>query len=156
MTAPEGLPRELAWLVASGDRLVAMTGWIGEHPRDGSDIAHLLIHPLGDGQAARMRQVAELLGLGPAVTGLVDVPPDTTLARVADTHVSLRYRDSDTIGRPVPAEWVKTALAQRFVIVTVGLDGLAGVPGGSRLDKYLARANRLRVGRIRVTTASDG
>lgn len=153
MTAAEGLPRELAWLVADGDRLVSLTGWIGEHPQDGSDVAHLLLHPLGDGQAQRMRQVAELFGLGPATTGLLDVPPDTTLARVAATYVTLRYRDSDTIGRPVPAEWVKTALAQRFVIVTLGMDGLTGVTSsGQRLDRYLARVNRLRIGRVRVLT----
>ena len=37
----------------SGEQALVMTGWIGEHPGDGSDVAHLVLHPAGHGPSLR-------------------------------------------------------------------------------------------------------
>ena len=132
-----------------------MTGWIGEHPQGRGSVAHLLLHPHGDEQAAGMRRVAGLLGLTRAdqAAGMPDVPAGTALASLDQLTVSLRYGDAAMLSRPVSAEWAAVAQARRWVILTVGTDGLTQATL-SRLDRYLARAGRVYLGRVRL--GNDG
>lgn len=156
MTSPQRLPRDLGWLVAGGDRLVGLDGWIGQAPDTGGDVAHLLLHPLGDGNAAQMRAVADVLGLhrgdSPA---LVDVAPDTTLAHLDDTTVTLRYGDDALLTRPVTGEWDLAARGAGWIILSAGVDGfvMTTTGGTDRLDRYLARPKRIWLGRIRLVTS---
>lgn len=142
------------WLGQDSERIMALAGWIGEHPTTGADVAHLLLHPLGDGAAAKVRQLADALGLARAGTGaMVDVPPDTAWATIDDAaegrSVWLHYGDSAWIHRPVTPDWEAAAAGQRFVILTAGVDGLH-VRSLRDVDRYIARAHRLYTGKVRV------
>lgn len=142
------------WLGQDSDRLLNLTGWIGEHPATGADVANLLLHPLGGGVAGKMRNLAGALGLGRADVGaMTEVPPDTTWATLGDApegrSVWLHYGDTAWLHRPVTAEWETAATGQRMVLLIVGMDGLH-VRGMPDVERYLRRPQRLYTGLIRL------
>lgn len=133
----------------ASERRVAIAVWIGEHPVDGSDVAHLLIYPMGHRVADRMRALAGLLGVGPADgAGLVEVAPDTTWLSCMGREVGVHYGESAWLHGPVTAEWAVVAAARGWVILSVGLDGWTGRTAD--LDRYVSRPSRLYLGRVRV------
>lgn len=135
----------------ASERRVALTGWVGEHPLDGGDIAHLLLYPAGHGIAREMRRLADLLGLAPALAGPpTEVPPDTTRMTVEHGWARLHYGDTAWLRRPVNPEWSDAALARHVIMLTVGQDGWTGRTAD--LDRYLARGQRLHLGLIRASS----
>lgn len=132
------------------ERTIAVTGWIGEHPRDGSDVAHLLIYPTGHGAAAGMRAAAAMLGLVPADTA--GDPPtvhadQASLSLTGEGWLQVHVGDSLVAERPITPDWA-TATRRGWAIVTMGQDGYSGRP--QELDRYLSRPGRLRIGRLTV------
>lgn len=127
----------------AGEQRVAATGWIGEHPADHGDVAHLLLYPLGHGIAAQMRAFATGIGFAPALAG----PPVTTavvhLTLDPDgPHVQLRdVDDTLVLERPVSDDWATVATDRGYVMTTIGQDGHTG--RAAELGAYLARGKRL-------------
>jgi hypothetical protein len=133
-----------------GERRLALTGWIGEHPATGADVAHLLLYPLGHGVAAKMRAVAELLDLRGALAGPVHTSTAAYLT-VDDDGPHAQIRTADTallIERPVTAEWAVAARTAGQVMLTAGQDGYTGHP--RELERYLARGRRLSMALLDV------
>jgi hypothetical protein len=129
-----------------GARDVALTGWIGDHPADGSDVAHLLLYPVGPGIAEGMEMLAETLSLvrsdGPR---MVEVLPEVASMRVVGAHASLVIGDEALLVFPVRAGWRRAAEAHRLVVLSLGLDPLDGVSMPA-LDRYTAHCDRVWVG----------
>lgn len=129
-----------------GPRDVALTGWIGDHPADGSDVAHLLLYPVGPGTAEGMELLAETLGLvrsdGPR---MVEVPPELAAVQVRGPWASLVIGGESLPAIPVYAGWRRAAAAHRLVVLSLWLDPLDGV-SLPELDRYTARRDRVWVG----------
>jgi hypothetical protein len=143
------------WLTPDADRRIALTGWIGEHPATGADVAHLLLFPYADGVAAEMRIMAEALGLARGDTGTMpQVAPDTTWATIGGApegrSVWLHYGDAAWMHIPISEEWERAATAERMVALTVGVDGVV-IGSIADVDRYVRRpARRLYLGLIRL------
>lgn len=144
----------------ASERLLVLTGWIGEAPTDGADVAHLLMHPLGHGVADKMRVLAGLLGLGPAteLAALTEVPAEVASVALVtdarDTWAQLHIGEAMVAERPVPPDWQAAARSRGWVILTVGQDPLETVRD---LDRYLTRSRRLHIGRLTLQEPStDG
>lgn len=138
-----------------GERQVALAGWIGEHPIDGADVAHLLIHPLGHGVADKMRVLAGVLGL--AADAPPQVPPDTTWIGLDEPPgwARIHHGQDAWIGRPATPEWLTIARARHLVVLSLGLDG-GSVRRERDIDRYVgtqARRGRLYLGLVRATEA---
>lgn len=144
------MPEDMAFLLGQdSDRVLMLTGWIGEHPGDGRDIAHLLLYPAGHGVAAKMRALADMLRLAPALAGAPKlIPPDVTHVQLADGWARIHSGDSMIVERPVPGEMASVALARQQIVLTVGQDGYTGRP--QDLDAYLGRIKRLYMGLVPV------
>lgn len=138
----------------AGERHVMATGWIGEHPVDDGDVAHLLLYPAGHGVAGKMRTLAEGLGLGAADAGvpLVEVDPDHAHAWLdEDSHVHVQGPGGEVAVVPVQGAWWAAATTRRFLVLSIGHDPLTWRAGDfAALDRYLARTSRYHVGRIEV------
>lgn len=130
------------------ERLIAMTGWIGEHPGDGGDVAHLLVYPTGHSAAASMRAAADMFGLRDALDPPLAQPgPDVAALAIRDDGwVSLYAHGQQVAERPVTAEWAEVARARGQVMLTLGWDGYSG--RDNELERYLARGRRLSMGLI--------
>lgn len=145
----------------NSERLLGVTGWIGEHPATGTDVAHLLVYPFGNDVAARMRALADLLELAepgamwPTAAAVLTLDRDT-----AGDHAQIRGADRALLfERPVSTEWAAVAAVCGRVVLTLGQDGYDG--SSAKLERYLARANRLRSALVAVdadaaTDGSDG
>lgn len=147
------------WLGQAGERRITATGWIGEHPVNGQDVAHLLLYPLGGGVARQMLQLSGALGLTGADAGpMTSVPPDTTWATLGPApegpSVWLHYGDQAWLHRPVTPEWENAAQHQRMLVLTVSLDTITIRPGRAQLDEIgrhlSARPQRLQIGLVRL------
>lgn len=129
-----------------GTRNVALTGWISDHPADGSDVAHLLLYPTGTGTAEGMELLAETLGLvrsdGPR---MAQVPAEVASMRVVGAHASLVIGDDALLAFPVRAGWRRAAEAHRLVVLSLGLDPLDDV-SIEALGRYTAHCDRVWVG----------
>lgn len=128
-----------------GERRLALTGWIGEHPATGADVAHLLLYPLGHGVADKMRTLADVLGLRPADAGPMTTSTAAYLTVDDDgPHAQIRTADGALlVERPVTPEWAAAARVGAAVVLTAGQDGHTG--RAADLDRYLARPRRLRM-----------
>lgn len=132
------------------ERLIAATGWIGEHPVDREDVAHLLVYPVAPGIGAEMRAAALLLGLRGALAGPpVRVPPDVARLTVAGGWVRLAAAGATALERPVSRDWTVAAAGRGLVMVTLGEDAYSGQPGD--LDGYLSVGRGLHMGLLIIT-----
>ena len=100
----------LAWILGQrSETPIAISGWLGEHPEDGRDVAHLIVHPLAVGVADKMRQLAQLLGLAQASTGRSDDvqtpagPPSLTPSTAKRSGCTTARPPQ--IHRPIDTEW---------------------------------------------------
>lgn len=136
-----------------GEQQLAITGWVGEHPGDGGDVAHLLVHPHGHGVADKMRALGVILGL--AVDGApAQVPPDTTWIELDEPPgwARIHHGDAAWIGRPVASDWLDVARARHMVVLSLALDA-GNVTAGAPLDRYIdsqVRRGRLYLGLVRA------
>lgn len=110
-------------------------GWIGEDPRDGSDLAFLYLATPGDGAlglpAARaMTLIAETMGIDPRQGAVTLDPPATTTVEVRAGGWAALVVNGETVAeRPTSAEWVATACAVGRVAVGLAYTALpADVP----------------------------
>lgn len=118
------------------DRLVHLTGWIGETP-DGTEAPYLLATTNDPMAGVVMPVLAVSLGLNPE-RGSVTMAPvgDAFVAVSRDLWAALHVGD-DRFERPVSAEWALQALGQKRVVLAVGY-----LPMGSDDDplEYVERA----------------
>lgn len=115
--------------------LLALTGWIGEHPRTGADVAHLLAFPATGFDVHshdKMAALAEVWGLG----GMDETP-------MADVSVTLDPARLHTSGGdwdiPAEPEWETAARDQRIVIVSLTSTPLAA-PGIEDVEVVITEA----------------
>ncbi|MFK0250171.1 hypothetical protein ACIQUM_36180 [Amycolatopsis azurea] len=131
-------------------RELFLTGWIGEHPINGTDVAHLLLCPHSTAVAEGVELFAELLQLRPYSDGVMpDIPAVIARVELHGLDVHFFYGDEGDLSRPVPADWADAAANQGFVIVTFGTAPFAG--DLAELDRYFERADRLFIGKVPVT-----
>lgn len=160
MTGADDPTQVVSYLLGqAGEHLLQATGWIGDHPSDGSDVAHLLVQPAGHGAADKIRLLAGGLGCGPALDGtLVDVPPDLAYGTLADARegmsVWLSTPCAPVLHRPVPPDWQTAARAHGWIILTIGMDPYIGRTERD-LNRYLSRAHRLYMGRVSLIDTSQ-
>jgi hypothetical protein len=145
------------WHGARGQQLLIADGWVGEHPGDGGDVAHMLLHPAGHGAAGEMRALATALGLPRADTPveITRVPTATAAAWIdTDSVVHLHGPGTQLVERPVDGMWWATATTRGYVALSVGMDPLLWLPGDwETLDQYLDRRHRYHLGLVDVLRA---
>jgi hypothetical protein len=134
-----------------GEQLLMMSGWIGEHPDDRSDVAHLILYPAGHGVADKMRVLADVAQLARGdAAHLPDVDPDAAALGISreggDVWAQLYLGGTLAAERPITEELAAAAEAQRWVILTMGQDPWDGRT--ATLDRYLGRTHRLHLGRV--------
>lgn len=146
-----------AWWLGAGDQqqLVA-TGWVGEHPEDGGDVAHLLLHPAGHRSAEPMRRLAQALTLTQADTAapITTVDYDVATAHVDHDSVLHLYGRGGTelIERPVTGAWWSAAARRGYLVLSIGMDPLHRRDGDmAALDGYLERRHRYALALVGLT-----
>lgn len=116
-------------------------GWIGEDPRDGSDLAFLFCATPGDGAlgvpaAQAMALFAEGMGVDPrpgAVT--LDPPAASRLEVRPGGWVALLIDDRTVVERPTSPDWIATALTVGHVAIGLAYTALPpGVPVEQHTD----------------------
>lgn len=146
-------PSRIDALVAGqpGERHVMSTGWVGEHPGDGGDVAHLLLYPQGHGVTAHMRTLAAGLGLGPADEPLRELRPDEVHVWLDDdSRVHVQGPGGEVAARTVHGSWWSAATTRGYIILSVGMDPLVWRTGDwTALDRWLARG-RHQLGMVEV------
>ncbi|PWV71416.1 hypothetical protein SAMN05421630_115147 [Prauserella marina] len=123
------------------DRDLLLTGWIGERPDTGRDLAHLLLTPRTSSvDPADMARLAAQLGLSPATAGPpVEVEDELSYVLIDRPLIYLVLYDvDDRISRPVDDEWIRAAKSGT-VMLTCGLQPWTGTTI-AELDAYLPRA----------------
>jgi hypothetical protein len=135
----------------TGPRDVHLTGWVGEHPADGSDVAHLLLYPGAPGIMEGMELLAETLGLVRSDSPqMVSVDPSAAMVTISQhppvTHLMVGDQE---VTRPVSEEWVAAAAAHGLVVLSLGVDPLSAV-SIEALDAYTERRDRVWVGLVPV------
>lgn len=99
--------------------LLACTGWVGEHPRNGSDVAHILAYPATDFDpdlAPKIRALAAVWELHEAFTGIMEHSP---VLRVDLDRGVLEVPGQEMVLPPLRDEWIAAARAQGFVVVSM-------------------------------------
>lgn len=116
-------------------------GWIGEDPRDGSDLAFLFFATPGDGAAgvsafAAMTLVAESMGIDSRPGAVTLDPPATTRVELRPGRWAALVIDGETVAeRPVSPDWATTARAVGRVAIGLALSELpAGMPVEQHTD----------------------
>ena len=129
------------------ERLLAVTGWVGAHPVDEEDLAHVLLYPTGSGIADRMREVSTRLGLAEALDRPPEhVPDETALLVVAGPWLQLWTGTALALEMPVNPYWTVAAASRGYAMLTVGEDGYTG--RAHDRDAYLAGARHLHFGLV--------
>ncbi|MGW2865600.1 hypothetical protein [Streptomyces sp. NPDC001205] len=122
----------------------------------------LLTHPLSHSPAslveARMRSLADELGLAPSAE---QMPTLGDRLSVSETHLRLRLAPSGlTLRVAIPnPEWARFALAHGPVAVIVGLDPLESTGKPAVINHYLALlalTDRLLLGKALHSHAAEG
>jgi hypothetical protein len=114
-----------------------MSGWIGEDPRDGSDISFVYLGTPGDGAtgapaAEVMAAAASALGLNPRPGTMTEHPTGGThLTFTADGWAKLIFPNGENVQHPGSDEWRQIAqkrgtvvLALTYLPLPAGEDGL--------------------------------
>jgi hypothetical protein len=134
----------------SSDRFIAMTGWVGEHPVDGGDVAHLLLYPTSSDYSTDVRQLSEFLGLGLASAQMVEVDPSRCSASVAaDGWVHLRAGADEIAAIPTNALWCAAAEHRKYLMLTLGVAPWNG--DHISLEGYVADLGELYMGLLVCT-----
>ena len=136
-------------MAAAVSDLLAATGWIGEHPSTGEDVAHLLLHPATDldpGSPAKIAALAAMVGAMDAHS--LGFPP--AMDAEVDTRGVLRFGGQIV---PLPADldggWTAAASAQGFVVVSITSQPLAA-PGLVEVDHLIESGAPMWLGRAVV------
>lgn len=129
--------------------LLAATGWIGEHPATGADVAHLLLYPATDldpDTAVKVAAIAALVGAMDAHT--MDEPPP--IDAEVDVRGLLRF-GGQIVPLPEDAagEWSAAALAQGFVVVSITSLPLSA-PGTDQVEEMIRSGAPLWLGMARA------
>lgn len=120
-----------------------MSGWIGEDPRTGGDIAFVYLGTPADGStgataAEVMPAVAEAVGLDPAPGTMTETPAaDTHLRFTADGWVDLRFPGGGGIQHPGSPEWRDIAQQRGQVVLALTYLPLASEVG---VEEHCARS----------------
>ncbi|MCI2421108.1 hypothetical protein MOQ72_27060 [Saccharopolyspora sp. K220] len=131
-------------------REILLSGWIGEHPVTGQDVAHLLLAPATGAITELMPLLADALGLQPIAGAPAQVDP--AIAHVAlegQSTVRVLYGTGGELVRPITPEWASAALGLRMVMLTCGTQP-APKNTQAALDCYLATAKGLYMGLLSV------
>lgn len=75
------------WMGLDTDRLIGMTGWVGETPE--GEVPFILLYPLRGGLEANMRRLASALGLTVGAEGAPPQTPGLAAVTVDDGWVRL-------------------------------------------------------------------
>lgn len=134
------------WMGLDTDRLIGVTGWVGETPE--GEVPFMLLHPLRAGLDADMRRLASALGLAGAADGAPPQTPGVAFMTIADGWVRLHFGDWNA-ELPANPEFTEAARASWGVLV-VGERAWSG--NHAELDGYLAAGGYRKVhhGRIPV------
>lgn len=118
--------------------LLAATGWIGEHPDTGADVAHLLLYPATDldpGAPAKIQALADALGFI-----RLDAParPPRTKLTVDWRHEQLQLGDEVLIERlpHLTPDWITSARIQRLAVISLTGAPLSA-PGIAEVDALI-------------------
>lgn len=99
--------------------LLALAGWIGEHPVDGSDVANLLVFPATDldpQSAPKISLIAQLWGMAPALEARGLPFLDVTV----DLRAEVVRAAGEAYPMPaVPPAWVAAAIRHGFVVLSL-------------------------------------
>lgn len=128
---------------------LGVSAWTGEHPVDGSDVAHIMLYPATDTDATRMPQVASVLGLRRGQPEMVG--DDMLQVVLGDVVVRLTMPAAglDITTLPRDPVWSRAALGQGFVILTLAVDPWDGEL--AELDAFISRHGRnVFMGMVRV------
>lgn len=129
---------------------IALTGWIGEHPFDGDDVAHLLLYPTVEGHEATLDQIGRDLGLGPATSLMVDTDEQQVSAKLAaDGWIHLHMAQEEIAAIPVNQDWANAAARRGYLMLTLGQRAWDG--NHASLNDYVADPTYLRMGLVAVT-----
>lgn len=131
---------------------LGMTGWVGVHPHDGGDVAHLLLYPTTAGPpdvAAKLRVAAGLYGLRTGAPPTV--PAEVTSVAVTAGWVQLLHAGQLVVERPITAEWSAVAATRGLVLLSLGEEPYDG--RADTLDPYLDRMLRRRRLHVALVTA---
>ncbi|MFC1418605.1 DUF5949 family protein [Streptacidiphilus cavernicola] len=133
-----------------------MTGWIGEDPRDGTDIAFIYLGTPADGAtgtpaAEAMAAAASALGLNPQPGSMTENPAASThLTFTDDGWAQLSFPSGENVQHPGSLEW-RTVAQHRgtAVLVLTYLPLLPGEDTTAHCDQALA-AGQFTLGLIPV------
>lgn len=136
-------PGQYWWVGVDTDRLLSLTGWIGDTPE--GQAAFLLLYPHAMDAAARMRKLAEVLELAPGPTS---PPPDTHQvdAVIGGDRLTLRLPGMQ-VSIPIHADYAAAA-ARGWGVLVIGQDGWDGRWSG--IDTYLSRRGFTRIHHGRI------
>lgn len=133
-----------------------MTGWIGEDPRDGSDIAFVYLGTPADGAtgataAEVMSAAASALGLNPQPGTMTEDPTASThLGFAADGWARLAFPNGESVQHPGSPQWRAVAEKRgQAVLALTYLPLLAGEGTEAHCDRTLA-AGQFSLGLIPV------
>ncbi|WP_280394297.1 hypothetical protein [Nocardia brasiliensis] len=120
------------WMGLDTDRLIGMTGWVGETPE--GEVAFLLLYPMQTGLDTEMRQLGSTLGLAVAAQGAPPESSGVASIALADGWVRLHLGEWST---ELPANPDFTAAARiGWGVLIVGERSWSG--NHAELDRYLS------------------
>lgn len=102
-----------------------MSGWVGQDPRDGRDIAFVYLGTPGDGASGAaagevMPAVASALGLDPTPGTMTEKPTaDTHVKFTRDGWIDLRIPGGEGLPHPGSPEWRRVARRRRQVVLAL-------------------------------------
>ena len=123
--------------------LLAGTGWIGEHPVDGSDVAHLLLYPataFDPDTAVKVAALAVVWGMVDATAGEPVPTPDLWV----DADARVLHQPGMTTAFDAPVDWWTAATAHGLVVVSLTSLPLSA-PGLPEVDVLMETAGRAEV-----------
>lgn len=98
--------------------LLAATGWIGEHPADGTDVAHLLLYPATDFDTLSGPKIQVLASVFEMVDATVGAPGRSTTVSL-DATTRLAHLPGLVLAVEASVEWWAAAQAHGMVVVTL-------------------------------------
>lgn len=117
--------------------LLAATGWVGEHPRTGADVAHLLLYPATDLDTDTGGKIASLASLW-GLTDATSTGMETSELQVSLEPAVVVLPGQDAVPLPpLNAEWRAAARSQGFVVASLTSTPLAA-PGVAEVEDLIA------------------
>lgn len=118
--------------------LLGGTCWIGEHPGDGSDVAHLLLHRTTTvelGAVVKLAALASMWGMTDATAS--EPSPASTLW--VDTDARVLHQPGMTTDVDASGDWWAAAVAHRLVVVSLTSRPLS-TPGLREVNELMGTA----------------